>query len=59
MRTQVRHENGVIIIEPHGKLDRDANIKDFRDSILPEIKADDQPASSSTSPTHGEWGLKG
>ena len=43
MATQVRHENGVVIIEPHGKLNRDPNIKDFRESILPEVKADDAP----------------
>ena len=43
MATQVRHENGVVIIEPHGKLNRDLNIKDFRESILPEVKAYDDP----------------
>ena len=43
MATQVRHKNGVVIIEPHGKLNRDPNIKDFRESILPEVKAYDVP----------------
>lgn len=43
METQVRHENGVVIIEPHGKLNKDPNIKDFRESILPEVKAYDHP----------------
>ena len=43
MVTQVRHENGVVIIEPHGKLNRDPNIKDFREAILPEVMAYDHP----------------
>ena len=43
MATQVRYENGVVIIEPHGKLNRDPNIKDFREAILSEVKAYDDP----------------
>lgn len=43
MATQVRHENGVVIIEPHGKLNKDPNIRDFQESILPEVKAYDVP----------------
>lgn len=43
MATQVRHENGVVIIEPHGTLNRDLNIKDFQQAILPEVKAYNAP----------------
>ena len=43
MATHIRHENGVVIIEPHGKLNGDPNIKDFRESILPQVKAYDAP----------------
>ncbi|MCY3742691.1 MAG: STAS domain-containing protein [Candidatus Poribacteria bacterium] len=43
METHVRYENGVVIIQPQGKLNREPNIRDFQDSILPEVKAFDQP----------------
>lgn len=43
MATHVRYEKGVVIIEPHGRLNRAPNVKHFRESILPEVKAYDHP----------------
>ena len=42
MATHIRYQNGVVIIEPHGKI-VGHNIVELRTSFLPEVKAFDHP----------------
>ena len=42
MATQIRHKNGVVIIEPHGKI-VGSRVSELRTAILPEVKAYNVP----------------
>ena len=48
MATEKRYQNGVVIIEPHGKI-VGHKVAELRAALLPEVKAFDHPGSSSTS----------
>ena len=42
MVTEKRYQNGVVILEPHGKIVGN-NVSELQTAILPEVKAFDQP----------------
>ena len=42
MATQIRYQNGVVIVEPHGKIVGNS-VNKLQTAILPEVKAFDQP----------------
>ncbi len=42
MATEIRYQNGVIIVEPHGKI-VGKSVRNLQTVILPEVKAFDRP----------------
>ena len=42
MRTQIRQQNGIAILEPNGKI-VGSSVTDLREVILPQIEASDAP----------------
>jgi anti-sigma B factor antagonist len=42
MATEIRYQNGVVIVEPHGKIVGNS-VSELQTAILPEVKAFDQP----------------